>query len=68
MADDLEDKYTVAEREAIDEVFARGKEDISGGRTYGPFSTVEEMIVSMKAEMKMLPKKISDAPRPQRKR
>jgi AbrB family looped-hinge helix DNA binding protein len=47
-----DDEYTSAQRRIIDAQLAEGLEDIRKGRTYGPFNTAEEMIASMKAEIK----------------
>jgi bifunctional DNA-binding transcriptional regulator/antitoxin component of YhaV-PrlF toxin-antitoxin module len=55
-----DDEYTPAQRRIIEAQLAEGLEDIKAGRTYGPFSTVEEMIASMEAHIKK--------PRPSKKR
>lgn len=47
-----DDEYTPAQRRTINAQLAEGLEDIRKGRTYGPFNTAEEMIASMKAEIK----------------
>lgn len=46
-----DDEYTPEQRRIIEAQLAEGLEDIKQGRTYGPFDTVEEMIVSMKANI-----------------
>jgi AbrB family looped-hinge helix DNA binding protein len=46
------DEYTPAQRRIINARLAKSDEDIRKGRTYGPFNTAEEMIASMKAEIK----------------
>lgn len=46
------DEYTAARRLAIDARLAKADEDIRQGRTYGPFSTADEMIASMQDELK----------------
>ncbi len=46
------DEFTAAGRRAIDARLARADEDIRQGRTYGPFSTADEMIASMQRELK----------------
>ena len=47
-----DDQYTPAERRIIDAEIAKGLADLKAGRFYGPFSTVEEMIASLKRRMK----------------
>ena len=46
------DEYTPAQRLVIDARLAKADEDIRQGRTYGPFSTADEMIASMQDELK----------------
>ena len=48
--DDLE--YTAAQRRIIDARLAKALEEIKKGRTYGPFKTADEMIASMKRELR----------------
>ncbi|MFN0103893.1 MAG: AbrB/MazE/SpoVT family DNA-binding domain-containing protein [Bryobacteraceae bacterium] len=50
--DDLDDGYTATQRRTIDARLAKADDDILRGRTYGPFSSADEMIVSMKAELR----------------
>ena len=49
---DSADEYTAAQRQAINARLERADEDIQKGRTYGPFSSADEMILSMKSELK----------------
>src|SRR5258708_3322444 len=44
--------YTPAQRRAIDAHLALSEADIKAGRTYGPFDSVQEMVASMKRELK----------------
>lgn len=55
---DIDDEYTLAQRQAINARLAKADEDIRQGRTYGPFSTADEMILSMKTELKKTTQKI----------
>jgi bifunctional DNA-binding transcriptional regulator/antitoxin component of YhaV-PrlF toxin-antitoxin module len=45
-------EYTPQQRRAIDARLALSGEDIKAGRTYGPFDSVEEMVASIKRELK----------------
>jgi bifunctional DNA-binding transcriptional regulator/antitoxin component of YhaV-PrlF toxin-antitoxin module len=47
-----DDEYTPEQRRIIDAQLAEGLADIKAGRTYGPFSTADEMIAHMKAQVK----------------
>ena len=47
-----DDEYTPAQRKAIDARLAESEEDIKKGRTFGPFKTADEMIASMKDQLK----------------
>jgi hypothetical protein len=47
-----DDEYTPAQRRIIDARLAKGLEDVKKGRTVGPFNTADEMIASMKQELK----------------
>ena len=47
-----DDEYTPEQRRTIDAQLADGLADIKAGRTFGPFNTVDEMIASMKRELK----------------
>jgi AbrB family looped-hinge helix DNA binding protein len=47
-----DDEYTPAQRRIIDARLAESEEDLKRGRTFGPFNTAEEMIASMKAQLK----------------
>jgi hypothetical protein len=49
---DADDEYTPEQRKIIDAELAKGLEDVRMGRTFGPFDTAEEMIASMKSELK----------------
>ena len=46
------DDYTPAQRRFIDARLTKGLAEINKGRTHGPFDTVDEMIASMKQELK----------------
>jgi hypothetical protein len=46
------DDYTSAQRRLIDARLAQSDEDLKNGRTYGPFNTADEMIASMRANLK----------------
>ena len=41
-----------AQRRIIDARLAESAEDLKKGRTFGPFNTADEMIASMKRELK----------------
>jgi len=47
-----DDEYTPEQRRIIEAQLAEGLEDIRQGRVYGPFDTVEEMIASIKGNIK----------------
>jgi len=47
-----DDDYTPEQRRIIEAQLAEGLEDIRQGRVYGPFDTVEEMIASIKGNIK----------------
>ncbi len=47
-----DDEYTPAQRRAIDARLAESEEDLRRGRTAGPFNTADEMIASMKEQLK----------------
>jgi AbrB family looped-hinge helix DNA binding protein len=47
-----DDDYTPAQRKKINAQLAKAIEDVKKGRTYGPFNTADEMIASMKHELK----------------
>src|ERR1700730_9018448 len=47
-----DDEYTPAQRRIIDARLAESEEDLKRGRTFGPFNTAEEMITSMKAQLR----------------
>jgi bifunctional DNA-binding transcriptional regulator/antitoxin component of YhaV-PrlF toxin-antitoxin module len=47
-----DDKYTPEQRRIIDARLAESEEDLKQGRTFGPFNTAEEMITSMKAQLR----------------
>ena len=46
------DEYTPAQRQAIDRELAKGAADVKAGRVYGPFSTADETIASLQANLK----------------
>jgi AbrB family looped-hinge helix DNA binding protein len=45
-------KITLTPKSLIDRHIEEGLEDIRKGRTYGPFDTAEEMIASLKSNIK----------------
>ena len=45
-------EYTPEQRRVIDGRLAKSDEDIKHGRVYGPFTTAEEMAVSIEADIK----------------
>ena len=45
-------EYTSAQRRIIDARLAKGLQEIKKGRTYGPFDTADEMIASLKEELR----------------
>src|SRR5438105_926716 len=45
-------EYSPAERKLIDRRLLKALEDVKKGRTAGPFNTADEMIASMKQELK----------------
>lgn len=47
-----DDEYTPEQRRVIDARLAESAEDVKKGRTYGPFETADEMIRSMKEQLK----------------
>ena len=47
-----DDEYTPEQRRIIDARLAESEEDFKKGRTFGPFDTADEMIASMKEELK----------------
>jgi hypothetical protein len=47
-----DDEYTPEQRRIIDARLAESEEDLKRGRTFGPFNTAEEMITSMKAQLR----------------
>ena len=47
-----DDEYTPAQRRIIDARLAESDEGIRQGRTFGPFNSAEEMVASMKAQLK----------------
>jgi AbrB family looped-hinge helix DNA binding protein len=47
-----EDEYTPAQRRVIEKEIAKGLRDVEEGRVYGPFDTAEELIASLKANIK----------------
>jgi bifunctional DNA-binding transcriptional regulator/antitoxin component of YhaV-PrlF toxin-antitoxin module len=47
-----DDEYTPEQRRVIGARLAKADEDIKAGRVHGPFNTADEMIASMKAELK----------------
>ena len=49
-----EDEYTPEQRRVIDARLARSLADVKKGRTFGPFNTADELIASMKREIKKI--------------
>jgi AbrB family looped-hinge helix DNA binding protein len=47
-----DDEYTPAQRRIINARLAESAEDLRKGRTFGPFGTADEMVASMKKELK----------------
>lgn len=47
-----DDEYTPEQRRIIDREVGKGLDEVKKGRTRGPFNTADEMIASMKAELK----------------
>src|SRR5216684_5186220 len=47
-----DDEYTPQQRRIIDARLAKSDKDLKKGRTFGPFNTAEEMIASMKDQLK----------------
>jgi AbrB family looped-hinge helix DNA binding protein len=47
-----DDEYTPQQRRIVDTRLAESAEDLKRGRTFGPFNTADEMIASMKAQLK----------------
>ena len=47
-----DDEYTPEQRRVIDARLAEGLADIKAGRTFGPFKTADEMIASMKHQLR----------------
>ncbi len=48
-----DDEYTPEQRRKVDAELAKGLQDLKEGRTYGPFNTADEMIASMKQQLKI---------------
>ncbi|MCA1626246.1 MAG: AbrB/MazE/SpoVT family DNA-binding domain-containing protein [Acidobacteria bacterium] len=51
-------KITLTPKSLIDRHIEEGLEDIKKGRTYGPFDTAEEMVVSLQSNMKKRAKQL----------
>jgi hypothetical protein len=45
-------KITFTPKSAVDRAIAEGLDDIKKGRVYGPFDTVDEMLISLKGGAK----------------
>ncbi len=45
-------EYTPAQRRVIDARLAESEKDLKNGRTFGPFNTADEMIASMKEQLR----------------
>ncbi len=50
-----DDEYTPEQRRAIDARLKMALEEVKRGHTAGPFNTADEMIASLKRELKQLP-------------
>ena len=61
-------EYTTQQRRAIDARLALSEEDIKAGRTYGPFDSVQEMVASMKRELKARASRKPQAKQPRQSR
>jgi AbrB family looped-hinge helix DNA binding protein len=48
------DEYTPAQRKIIDARLKQSEEDFKKGRTMGPFKNADEMIASMKGQLKKI--------------
>jgi len=48
------DEYTPEQRRIINARLAESEDDLKKGRTFGPFHTAEEMIASMKHQLRQL--------------
>ena len=59
-----DDEYTPEQRRIVDAQLSEGLADIKAGRTHGPFSSADEMIAHMKAQLK----KSATAAKPKRSR
>ena len=59
-----DDEYTPEQRQIIEARLAKADQDIREGRVYGPFDTADEMIASMKEELKKKRAKASRVRRP----
>ena len=51
-----DDEYTPEQRRIIDARLAESEDDLKKGRTFGPFHTADEMIASMKHQLRQLRK------------
>jgi bifunctional DNA-binding transcriptional regulator/antitoxin component of YhaV-PrlF toxin-antitoxin module len=47
-----DDEYTPEQRQAVDDRLKRALNEVKHGHTAGPFETVDEMIASLKRELK----------------
>lgn len=50
------DEYTPVERRALDRGIAKSEKQYAAGKSYGPFETAEEAIVSLDANLRQHPK------------
>lgn len=50
-------KITLTPKSAVDLAIAEGLEDIRTGRVYGPFTTVDQMLTSLKGKRRKAPRK-----------
>lgn len=57
------DEYTPKQRRIIDARLDESEKDLKKGRTFGPFDTADDMIASMKAELKQRATKKTNARR-----
>ena len=52
-----DDEYTPEQRRIMDARLAESEDDLKKGRTFGPFNTADEMIASMKHQLRQLQKR-----------
>ena len=52
-----DDEYTPEQRRIMDARLAESQDDLKKGRTFGPFNTADDMIASMKRQLRQLRKR-----------